>query len=428
MTSTLVLIIGAGAAGLAAAQRLTKAGMDVMILEARERIGGRIHTLHDSWPVPIEAGPEFIHGASEEFQRLLKSAGATTQELPERHFRVVAGKPQEVDFEAAWSKILAQLEHAPAPDQSFSTFLDVQCRRLSPDERTMAIEYVEGFNAADSRRVSIQWLRDTEAELGAGGEETIRRLTSGYGRIAETLLPQTPAISLRLNSLVRQIQWRRGEVSIATVENGGRSTEYEGQRVIVTLPLSILQAAPDHGGVAFAPEMPEKRAAAQRLIMGAVVKVALWFREPFWAGFGISERGFLHVPNATFMTWWPMGDSLVLTGWSGGPRAEHLSASSDEAILNAALNDLARGLDMDERRARELLVQGRAFNWQTDPFARGAYSYAAVDGADAARELAAPIEETIFFAGEATDDQFPATVAGAIRSGYRAANQVIRTL
>jgi len=83
---------------------------------------------------------------------------------------------------------------------------------------------------------------------------------------------------------------------------------------------------------------------------------------------------------------------------------------------------------MDERRARELLVQGRAFNWQTDPFARGAYSYAAVDGADAARELAAPIEETIFFAGEATDDQFPATVAGAIRSGYRAANQVIRTL
>ncbi len=428
MKSTPVLIIGAGAAGLSAAQQLSKAGVDVMILEARDRIGGRIHTLHDSWPIPIEAGPEFIHGASEELQRLLASIGATTQELPERHFRVVSGKPQQINFEAAWSEILAKLEHASAPDQSFADFLDQECRRLSPDERTMAVEYVEGFNAAESRRVSIEWLRNTEAELGAGGEEVIRRLTSGYDRIARALLPQTAAINLRLNTLVKRIQWRRGEVSIATIENGGRSSVYEGQRAVITLPLSILQAHPEHGGVRFVPELPEKRAAAQRLIMGTVIKVVLWFREPFWIDMGITERGFLHVPNASFMTWWPLGDSLVLTGWSGGPRAQQLSASSDQAILDTALNDLARGLDVNERQVRELLVGGRAFNWQADPLTRGAYSYAAVGGAGADRDLAAPVEDTLFFAGEATDDQFPATVAGAIRSGYRAANQVIRTL
>ncbi len=425
MNSTRVVIIGAGAAGLAAAQRLSKAGIDVMILEARDRIGGRIHTLNDAWPIPIEAGPEFVHGSSEEFQRLLNHAGAITDELPERHFRVVAGKQLNVDFGGAWSKILATLQRASLRDQSFSDFLGEYCGGLSPDERSMAIEYVEGFNAADSRRVSVEWLRRTEAELGAGGEEEIRRLTSGYGRVAEALLPQTSADNLRLNTLVKQIQWRRGDVSVGTVENGGRSTEYNGERVIVTLPLSILQAAPDRGGVSFVPEVPEKRAVVQRLIMGAVVKVALWFREPFWIDFGITERGFLHVPGATFMTWWPLGDSSVLTGWSGGPRAEHLSASSDEVILNTALRDVAHGLDTDERRIRELLVDARAFNWQADPLARGAYSYAAVHGADAAGALAAPIEDTIFFAGEATDDQLPATVAGAIRSGYRAADEVL---
>src|SRR2546421_12593211 len=105
MTATQVLIIGAGAAGLAAAQRLAAAGVGAIVLEARDRIGGRIHTLHASWPSPVEAGPEFIHGHSPEFNRLMESAGVTTEELPDRHFRVAGGKPQRLDFDRAWGAI-----------------------------------------------------------------------------------------------------------------------------------------------------------------------------------------------------------------------------------------------------------------------------------------------------------------------------------
>jgi len=428
MPATTVLIIGAGAAGLAAAQRLLKAGVNVMVLEARDRVGGRIHTLHASWPSPVEAGPEFIHGESKEFQSLMTSSGVTTQELPDRHFRVIGGKPQQMNFEGAWSKILQQLDQLSGRDQSFADFLDERCRGLSSDERTMAVEYVEGFNAADSCRISTEWLRKAEGELGAGSDESIRRVTGGYDRIIRALMSDALAAQVRLSCSARVIRWRRGAVDVEAIENGNRVAEYRAESAVVTLPLSILQARPDQGGIEFAPELLEKRAAAQRLIMGAVVKVALWFREPFWADTGITERGFLHVPEANFMTWWPLGDSLILTGWSGGPRAEQLSALKDEAILDAALSDLARGLDIDRRRVRELLLESRVFNWQADPQARGAYSYAAVSGADAARELAAPVEDTLFFAGEATDDRFPATVGGAVRSGYRAAEQILQKL
>src|SRR5438552_1302384 len=158
MKTNSVLIIGAGAAGLAAAQRLTAAGVDVVVLESRDRIGGRIHTLHASWPAPIEAGPEFIHGESPDFKRLLAAAGAATHELPDRHFRFAGGKPQRIDFDHAWGEILKQLQQSPDSDRSFADFLDKHCGHLSPDDRTMAIEYVEGFNAADHRLISVQWL------------------------------------------------------------------------------------------------------------------------------------------------------------------------------------------------------------------------------------------------------------------------------
>src|SRR5207247_516777 len=178
----------------------------------------------------------------------------------------------------------------------------------------------------------------------------------------------------------------------------------------------------------FVPDLPEKRAALSRLEMGAVLKAVLWFRTAFWTELGATHHGFLHVPGGRFMTWWPLGDSPLLTGWSGGPRAMQLSAQSDDAILAAAIADLAQGFTIPEDRVGTLLIEGRVFNWTRDPLALGAYSYAAVGGAEASSQLAAPVADTIFFAGEATDATFPATVAGAVRSGYRAAEEALRGL
>jgi monoamine oxidase len=283
----------------------------------------------------------------------------------------------------------------------------------------MAIEYVEGFNAADSRLVSIEWLRKTEAEVGAGTDMEIRRITSGYDQVAQVLHSAARGAEIRLNSRVLTVLWQPGKVIVEVAENGNRQN-FEGDCLVVTLPLSVLQ----EGHVAFTPILMQKQKAIEQLRMGAVVKVVLRFKRAFWTERG-ARGGFLHVPGADFPTWWPLDDLPILTGWSGGTRAEALSTKSDEQILNAAVVNLAQGLATDELTVRELLVDQFVFNWQRDPMALGAYSYAAVGGEGAARTLAEPVGDTLFFAGEATEEKSTGTVAGAVLSGYRVAREIL---
>src|SRR5438128_2034361 len=138
MKSGEILIVGAGAAGLAAARQLIAAGCKVTVLEARNRLGGRICTLHDSWPAPLEAGPEFIHGDAEEMKRLLSLAGAKTEELPDEHWRFVSGAACKMDFQHVWGKILDRLRSYSGPDISFAASLEQCCGTMSPNDRTMA--------------------------------------------------------------------------------------------------------------------------------------------------------------------------------------------------------------------------------------------------------------------------------------------------
>lgn len=424
-----ILIIGAGAAGLAAAHRLVAAGVKATVLEARDRVGGRIHTVHAAWPMPVEAGPEFIHGNAAEMRRLLTLASTKTEEIPGEHWQFVGGKPHRIDFDRAWGEVLKRLEEYSGPDLSFAAFFEQYCGNMPPEDRTLAIEYVEGFNAADHRLVSLDWLRKTELEMGAASGAAISRLSTPYDRITQALLSEATGARICLNSRVSTIRWQPKQVEAEVTEKENRSETYVGLCAIITLPLGVLQASSQgEAGVEFIPDLAQKADALDQLKMGAVVKAKLWFREPFWIGLGATERGFLHIPGRRFMTWWPLGDSPVLTGWSGGPRAHELSAQTDEAMLAIAVAELAQGLTLDERRLRELLIDARVFNWQKDRLALGAYSYAVAGRAAATRRLAEPIANTIFFAGEATDEIFPATVAGAVRSGYRAADEVLRSL
>ena len=420
-----ILIIGAGIAGLAAASRLVAAGLSVVILEARDRIGGRIHTLRDG-PTPIEAGPEFIHGATKELRALMRQADAIAVPVPNRLCQLSGGVACPIEFDGSWGKVLEVLENTFGTDESFAQFLARSDLQLSPVERNLAIDYVEGFNAADQHDVSRQWLQASETEIGVADDE-IQRLTSGYDAIVGELQSQAKGLRLELNARVTALRWQPGQVEIDVVQNEKVQRTETGDAVIVTLPLGVLLAERDQlARVEFIPDLPEKRFAAQQLRMGAVVKVVLRFATPFWKERGLIEPGFLHLPGSRFMTCWPFDDSGVITVWSGGPRAIALSALDDDAIFSAALADLARVFDMRESQLIDQLTERRVFNWQKDPFALGAYSYAAVDGRDAFKALAEPVADTVFFAGEATDDKIPATVTGALRSGYRAAEEVMR--
>jgi monoamine oxidase len=224
------------------------------------------------------------------------------------------------------------------------------------------------------------------------------------------------------------VKWSKGSVEIRT--RGGAVVR--ARRAVVTLPLGVLR----EGSVAFDPPLPGKADAVARLEVGPVVRAVLRFREPFWetAAFPTVPRGqtledlsFLHGPTEVFPTWWtqlPMRVPL-LVGWSGGPAAERLAGQTDAQVLAAALAALARMLGVSEAYLSERLVVSHAADWQADPFARGAYSYVPVGGLDAMQRLAEPINDALFFAGEATHHEGQSgTVSGAIATGYRAAREI----
>src|SRR5262245_5231211 len=150
-----IAVIGAGAAGLAAARRLAGAGMRVTIVEARGRVGGRIHTLRPhGWPVPVEEGAEFIHGGPQETWSIVRDANLATCEVAESEWTTINGHPRLLEFDRSWSRIFERLETFASDELSFAEFLRSYCSDLPPAEADMATAYVEGFNAADSRLIS----------------------------------------------------------------------------------------------------------------------------------------------------------------------------------------------------------------------------------------------------------------------------------
>jgi monoamine oxidase len=217
---------------------------------------------------------------------------------------------------------------------------------------------------------------------------------------------------------VRDIRWRRGEVRLTT--DGGET--FRAERAVVTVPLALLES------LRFEPELPHLRAAARLLATGPVVKLLLRFRDPFWRDIGpLRDMLFLHTMEQPFPVWWTAldPDAPLLTAWAGGPQAARLPATEAE-LVDVAIASLAAGLDLTRHDVAHRLEGTAWHDWSADPFSQGAYSYVRVGGADARRDLARPVENTLFVAGEATAaGGYNATMEGALRSGRRAADEVI---
>jgi monoamine oxidase len=163
--------------------------------------------------------------------------------------------------------------------------------------------------------------------------------------------------------------------------------------------------------------------------MGIVVKLVLRFREGFWARITAPDLGFLHDLSGPFQAWWSTGRRAptVLTGWAGGPAAAALTGLAPQAVRDQAVAQLARLFPLHREQLIGLLEDWRVFDWQADPFTRGAYSYVPVGGRELVRRLAEPVAGTLFFAGEATDYELAGTVAGALASGERVATEIQAT-
>ncbi|HKP73559.1 MAG TPA: NAD(P)/FAD-dependent oxidoreductase [Pyrinomonadaceae bacterium] len=445
--ATDVLIVGAGAAGLAAARELGAANLSVRVLEARERIGGRIYTVRDeASPVAVELGAEFIHGRPRETWEIVRRAGLTVSDVLDKHLSVRRGALVETgDISEELNERMRAAVRAGERDRSFRDFLaeHFQGERWR-EAREEATAFVEGFHASRAERIGVHGLVKTNEASARIHEENSFRVPGGYdlvvNRLRDELDPER--VEINLETVVKELRWRRGAVEAWAETAGGDAIEpFRAARAVVTLPLGVLQASEgERGAVNFDPELTDKRDAVRRLEMGQAVRVVLRFREPFWQSIelmgegarreSLREWGFIHTDNEWLPSWWTQLPvrAPVLVGWAGGATAEKLARHGAEFTVERAKDDLARLLGVARARIDEELEATYAHDWHADPFARGAYSYVPVGGLEAQQTLAEPVEETLFFAGEATNlEGHLGTVHGALSTGVRAAREVIRS-
>jgi monoamine oxidase len=435
---TEVVVIGAGVAGLACAQALCEAGLRVTILEARNRVGGRIRTLHPTRPnAPVELGAEFIHGLPPEVWQIVERAGLETHELTGNRWRLEQGRLAPMS--GSWHRIDSIFHRIDesAPDQSFQDFLERACGDLPQHTRMEAVAYVEGFHACNASRISAhalaRWHRNDREIQGHRGF----RFPSGYDGLVGALLATSKPdlLTVQLNTVVTEIAWNSSTVAVAaqSPEQPQRAS-IRADAAVITLPLGVLQAPLGAGGaVRFLPELTEKADALKQLEMGTAIRLVLCFHHCFWTDPNLvqspmPDMSFLSSPEELFPTWWSSvsAGTAMLTGWSGGSRTEQLSGRGNAAITECGLEVLHNIFGVPLETLRDLVQGSFVHDWQSDPYCRGAYSYALADSKEAARRLAAPVGNTLFFAGEATDSRgHNGTVHGAIFSGQRAAAELL---
>ncbi|MGQ0714448.1 MAG: flavin monoamine oxidase family protein [Gemmatimonadaceae bacterium] len=436
-----VAIVGAGVAGLSAMRALEEGGLRTLVLEARDRIGGRIRTIRDPrLPHPIEVGAEFVHGSAPELLEIIHEARLLAYAVEGERWRSRGGRLTRLDDFWERMQTVARRIDGRKADRSFGDFLgDAPGGRRATDARRLALSFVEGFHAADSRRISVRALADGGIPQDIEEQRQLR-IADGYDRVPEWLAaPFRDRIETK--SVVNRIEWDRGAVALSVRRNGSPSwTTVTARAAIVTVPLGVLLAPPgETGAIAFSPPLPVIDGVRNQLTMGAVVRIGILFRERWWTdrmravprGASLASMSFLHGDSGDIPVWWSLHpvDAPVMIGWAGGPAAERLAGRPRDDIPLRAFTALATNLGVSRRRVESQAEAFWTHDWQHDAFSRGAYSYALVGGVDAASRLARSIHGALWLAGEAADAEGRnGTVHGAIASGRRAAKSILRAL
>lgn len=429
-----IIIIGAGAAGLAAGRTLHDLGHPVIILEARDRIGGRTWTHYDLAPYPVELGAEYIHGTSVLTWDFIRRYGlGTLRDVGDHNiFVALQGEiaPYDHKITEDWDEIIWEAAEAwieaGKSDVSLRTLLDEH-------------DLLSDHNAEEARLINNAFAADYGGDLdelgtaafieatfdGDGTEKGDFRLKTGYTALMQQL---AEGLDVRLNTAVAHIGYSADRVQVTTADGA----THRAAHAIVTLPLGVLKA----GDVQFDPPLPApKQHAVEGLGVGHVNKIVLVFDEPFWQ----DDLGLLYTALDSQLWWrpgWGRWDGNLVSRWLGwhkrdekplltafaGGRAgaRHSALSADEAISHSLAN-LAKVFGQDVTR---MFASGLFVNWGADPHSKMGYSFGSVGSAGMRSALAAPLHNTVYFAGEACNPIRPQTVHGAMETGIQAARRI----
>ena len=413
-----IIVIGAGASGLMASSELVKRKYPVIIVEARDRIGGRIHTLSNHFSRPVDVGAEFVHGDQPITKDLAGKANTPLQRLTGNHFQIAKGQFKEGDFfNAQWEAMLEELGKLDS-DISMAGFLDKHFNQHEHSDFYASVKaFVEGYDAADLNKVSALALKE---EWMNTDDEQQYHLKGSYISLLQHLEKEIIAGGgqIMLSAPVRTILWATGKVQVILMDNN----IVEGDKVIVTVPIGVLQ----HRDILFVPDIPRYQQAFDEIGFGGVVKFMIEFDTRFWerqTNRPLKDAAFI-FSDAPVPTWWSqLPDTIpLLTGWMGGPATKDLDRSS-EALHHRALSSLSYLFDCSLDEIQQHLRHIYIADWVQDPYAHGAYAYATVNTQNARALLMTPIDNTIYFAGEAIyEGPAMGTVEAALASGENAAN------
>lgn len=430
-----VVVVGGGIAGLAAARDLAGSRRKVLLLESRNRLGGRIFTRRPAgWPGPVELGAQFVHVGNEDLWRLLRAAQTRVLKVSPTHWRSSRGVVSRIsDLDAEIASVTRLIDGRKAGRLSFAEYFERNPAGVAKDAWMLARSFVEGFEAAPMREISARSLASEEME-----EEKQFMVPDGYDRPIAFLASECLRLGVGIfqGTVVESVKWKRGRVCVNAVDDvTGSPRIFWARAAVIALPLGVLKAGGGRGAVSFRPSLGAKRAVIARMGMGEVTRLVFRFSSNHWkrmlpvvfrrrrpGGFG-----FIHSAATDVPVWWSLSDQPVVVGWAGGPQAMALRGLSPARRKRRALCSLAKVLGVRSSVVTAGVVDMLEWEWSRDPCSQGAYSFTAAGQDGAARKLARPLKGTLFFAGEATaEGSEVGTVHGALKSGRRAAKEVLR--